>query len=57
MISNEKEIFNELVDERLEKIIDLDGEVSSNDLIYKCKGNTVDAKFDKFEMLLILSIK
>ena len=53
MISNEKEIFNELVDERLEKIIDLDGEVSSNDLIYKCKGNTVDAKFDKFEMLLI----
>ena len=32
-ISKQKEIFNELVDERLEKITDLDEKVNSNDLI------------------------
>ena len=33
-ISKQKEIFNELLDERLEKITDLDERVNSNDLIY-----------------------
>ena len=40
LISKQKEIFNELVDERLEKVVDLDKKVNSDDLIYKYKGNT-----------------
>ena len=32
-ISKQKEIFNELVDEKFEKITDLDEKVNSNDLI------------------------
>ena len=52
MISKQKEILNELVDERLEKITDLDKKVNSNDLIYRYKGNTVDAKFNKFDNVL-----
>ena len=47
-ISKQKEIFNELVDERHEKITDLDKKINSDDLIYRYKGNTVDVKFDKF---------
>ena len=47
-----KNIFNELVDERLEKIIDLDERVNSNDLIYRYKGKNVDAKFDEFDNAL-----
>ena len=53
-ISKQKEIFNELVDERLEKITDLDKKVNSNDLIYRCKGNTADAKFG--ELMLLISL-
>ena len=34
-ISKQKEIFNELVDERLEKITNLDKKVNSDDLIYR----------------------
>ena len=52
LISKQKKIFNEIVDERLEKIVDLDKKVSSDDLIYKYKGNTADAKFDKFDNAL-----
>ena len=52
LISKQKEIFNELVDERLEKITDLDKKVDSDNLIYRYKGNTADAKFDKFENAL-----
>ena len=48
-ISKQKEIFNELVDERLEKITDLDKKVNSNDLIYRYKGNTPDLSFDEFD--------
>ena len=51
-ISKQKEIFNELVDERLEKITDLDKKVNSDDLIYRYKGNTADVKFDKFDNAL-----
>ena len=40
LISKQKERFNELVDERLEKVVDLDKKVNSDDLIYKYKGNT-----------------
>ena len=48
-ISKQKEIFNELVDERREKITDLDKKVNSGDLIYRYKGNTADVKFDEFD--------
>ena len=48
----QKEIFNKLVDERLEKITDLDKKVNSDDLIYRYKGNIADAKFDKFDNAL-----
>ena len=51
-ISKQKEIFNELVDERVEKITDLDKKVNSDDLIYRYKGNIADAKFDKFDNAL-----
>ena len=44
-ISKQKEIFNELLDERLEKITDLD-------LIYRSQGNITDAKFNKFDKAL-----
>ena len=49
---NKKKIFNELVDERLEKITDLDQKVNSDDLICRYKGNTADVKFDKFDNAL-----
>ena len=50
---NKTKIFNELVDKRLEKITDLDKKkVNSDDLIYRYKGNTADAKFDKFDNAL-----
>ena len=51
-ISKQKEIFNELADERLEKITDLDKKVNSDNLIYRYKGRTADAKFDKFDNAL-----
>ena len=49
MISKQKEIFNELVDERFEKITDLDKKkVNVNDLIYRYEGNNPDLNFDAF---------
>ena len=48
LISKQKEIFNKLLDERIEKITDLDKKVNSDNLIYRYKGSTADAKFDKF---------
>ena len=46
-ISKQKEIFNELVDEKLEKITDLNKKVNSDDLIYRYKGNTADIDFNE----------
>ena len=40
------------MDESLEKIIDLDKKVNSDDLIYRYRGNTVDVKFDEFDNAL-----
>ena len=48
LASKQKEIFNALVDERCEKITDLDKNVNSDDLIYRYKGNTSHVKFDEF---------
>ena len=48
-ILKQKEIFNQLVGERLEKITDLDENVNSDYLIYRYKGNNADVKLDKFD--------
>ena len=47
LISKQKEIFNKLVDERLDEITKLDKKVNHDDLIYRYKGKTPDEKFDK----------
>ena len=51
-ISKQKEIANELVDERHEKITDLDKNVNSDDLMYRYKRNAADVKFDNFNNAL-----
>ena len=52
LCQNKKEMFSELVDERREKIIDLDKKVNSDDLIYRYRGNTADVKFNEFDNAL-----
>ena len=52
LCQNKKEMFSELVDERREKIIDLDKKVNSVDLIYGYKGNTTDLNFNQFNNAL-----
>ena len=54
MILKQKEIFNKLADERLEEITKLDEKVNPDNLIYKCKSPTADAKFDEFDNTLNL---
>ena len=51
-VSRQKEIFNKLVDERVEKMTNLDERVDSKKLIHRYKGNTANAKFDKFDNAL-----
>ena len=52
LISKQKDIFNKLVDKRLEEITNLDKNVNPNDLIYKSKGPTADAAFNKFDNII-----
>ena len=54
MISKQKEIFNKLVDERLDGITVQDEKVSTDDLIYKDKGQAADTKFKKLDNALSL---
>ena len=49
MISKQKEVFNDLVDERLEEINKLDKNVNPESLIYRYNGPAADAKFDEFD--------
>ena len=56
-ISKQKEIFNKLTDERLEKITDLDKRVNRNDLIYRYKGRLLIQNLMNLTMLLVLLIK
>ena len=56
-ISKQKEIFNKLVDERLEKITDLDKKVNRDDLIYRYKGRLTDTNSMNLTMHLVLLIK
>ena len=51
-ISKQKEIFNKLEDERVEKINDLDKKINRDDLIYRYKGNVADTKFNEFDNAL-----
>ena len=54
LISKEKEIFNKLVDKKLDEMTKLDKEISNNDLIYK----TPDENFNTYNALdLIDKIK
>ena len=57
LISKQKEIFNKLVDERLEKITDIDKKVNSDDLIYRYKVNLLIQNLMNFTMLLVLLIQ
>ena len=53
-ISKQKEIFNKLADEKLEKITGLDEKVNQDDLIYRFKGIIADIKFDEFDNALCI---
>ena len=54
LISEEKEIFNELEDKRLNEITELDKKVNLDDLVYRYKGKSPDEKFDKYDNALDL---
>ena len=56
-ISKQKEIFNELVDERLENITDLDERVNSDDLYTNTKVGLLMQNLMNLIMLLILLIR
>ena len=49
LISKQKEIFDELADERIKKVTELDKKVNYNDWINKYKGNIKDAEFNQFD--------
>ena len=48
LILKQKEIFNKLVDKRLEEITKLDKKDNPDDLIYKYKSSTADEKCNEF---------
>ena len=54
LISKQKEIFNKLVEERLDEITKLDEKTNHGDSIYRYKGKTSDEKFDKYNNALNL---
>ena len=54
MISKQKEIFNKLVDERIDDISKLDKKVNVADLIYRYKGKIPDENFDTYNNALDL---
>ena len=54
MISKQKEIFNKRADERLDEITELDGNVNTDDLIYKYNVHTADENFNEFDSALSL---
>ena len=48
-ILEQKEIFNKLVNERKDKIIELTEKINLDDLTYYCKDNSAPQKFDNFD--------
>ena len=51
---SKQEIFNELVDKKVNEIIELDKKVNLDDLIYRYKGNTRNDKFNNYDNALDL---
>ena len=49
LVSKQREMFNKLADERLEEITKLDKKVNPDDLIYRYKDSTANAKFNEFD--------
>ena len=49
LISKQKEIFDELADERIKKVTELDKKVNYDDWINKYKENIKDAEFNQFD--------
>ena len=58
-ISKQKEIFNKLIDERLDEITKLDKKINHDDLIYRYKGKTPNENFNTYgnDLNLIDEIK
>ena len=54
LISNQKETFNKVADERLKQITELDKKVNRDNLRYKYKGKTSNEKFDEYDNALDL---
>ena len=54
LISKQKEIFNKVADEKLNKITALDEKVNLNNLVYRYKGKKPDEKFDEYHNALDL---
>ena len=54
LISKQKEIFNKLIDKRLNEITKLDEKVNQDDLIYRYKGKTPDGNFNTYDNTLNL---
>ena len=54
IISKQKQIFNKLVDKRLNEITELDKKVNLADLVYRYNGKTPEEKFDKYDNALNL---
>ena len=57
IVLKEKEIYNKLTEESLEKINNLDKSVDISKLVFKYKGNTSDEDFSKFDNDLINKIR
>ena len=55
LISEQKELFNELVNKRFKEIANLDKKFNSDDLIYRYKSITADVKFDEFNNAFSIS--
>ena len=54
LISKQKEIFNELAEERFNEITELDKKVNRDNLVYRYKGKSPDEKFDIYDNALDL---
>ena len=57
LISKQKEIFNELVDKRRSEITKIDEKLNLKDLIYRCKNESPNEEFDKYDNALNPTIK
>ena len=54
LISKQKDIFNELMDEWIKEITELNKKVDLNDLVYRYKGKSPGEKLDKYHNALNL---